>query len=140
MAAFLCETVLQEANGTLSFVRVVDRFFRARPTAQIQPQPIQVTLVTGFKGGNVPTGSYKLKLRVFKPDASAPFIEMENDTFFQGPPDTGVTVGTPLLLGADEEGLYWIDVIFVDRMITRVPFRVIFVAAPSIQTPPKPGA
>ncbi len=141
MAALLCERVLQEVDTVLSFIRIVDRFLRPRPSAQIPSQPpIQVTLVTAFKGGGVPTGTYKIKVRVFKPEATTPFIEVENDAFFQGPPDMGVTIGTPLLLAGDEEGLYWIDVFFMDQLATRVPFRVIFVTVPSIQMPPQTGA
>lgn len=140
MAAFICEKVMQEMDSVLSFIRVVDRFVRLRPTAQIPPQPIQAILVTGFKGGDVPTGSYKITVRAFKPGATAPFMEVANDAFFPGTPDTGVTIGTPLLLVADEEGLWWVDVLFMEQIITRVPFRIILSAAPSIQMSPMTGA
>ncbi len=135
-AAFLCERVMQEVDGVLSFIRVVDKFTRPRPSPQIPPQPVQATLVTALKGGSVPTGNYKIKSRLFKPDANVALIETENDAFFPGIPEAGVTIGTPLLFLADEEGLYWVDVIFMEQVVSRVPFRVIFATVQTIPPPP----
>lgn len=140
MAAFLCEKVLQEQGGVLSFIRVVDRFVRPKSTAQIPPQPVQVTLVVAFKGGGVATGNVKVKIRLFKPNALSPFVEMENDVFFEGGQDRGINILAPFLILADEEGLYWIDVVFEGRLVTRIPFRVILVAAPLVQRQNPPGA
>jgi hypothetical protein len=95
-------------------------------------------LIVSFKGGDVPTGSYKIKIRALKP-GEIPFMEVENDVFFQGVPDVGVTIGTPILFIPEEEGLYWIDVLFMEQQVTRVPFRVIFAGAPSIQMSPQAG-
>jgi hypothetical protein len=140
MAAFLCDRVLQEKDGVLSFIRVVDRFVRPRPTAQIPPQPVQVTLVIAFKGGGIGPGNFKIKLRLFKPNTSSPLVQMENEAFFEGGQEVGVNVVAPFLILADEEGLYWIDVLFEDRLVTRIPFRVIFAAVPTVQQQPPAGA
>jgi hypothetical protein len=68
-------------------------------------------------------------------------VEIENPAFFEGGPDQGANIVAPLLVIADEEGLWWIDVLFEDRLITRVPFRVIFATAPMpiVQPPHLPG-
>jgi hypothetical protein len=139
-AAFLCERVMQEVDSVLSFIRVVDKFTRPRPSQQIPPQPVQVTLVTALKGGAVPTGNYKIKSRLYKPDATVPLIEAENDAFFPGLPEAGVTIETPLLFLADEEGLYWVDVMFMEQLITRVPFRVIFATVQTTPIQQRPGS
>src|ERR1039458_906350 len=139
-AAFLCDRVLQEANGVLSFIRVIDRFTRPKPGPQLPPQPIQVMMVISLKSGGVSTGNYKLKIRVFKPNAQSPVVEMENDAFFEGGQERGVTIMTPFLILPDEEGLFWIDVLFENNRITRMPFRVIFATAPSVQGPVQPPA
>jgi hypothetical protein len=96
-------------------------------------------LVAGLKGG-VPTGNYKVKFRGFKPNTSSPFVEMEQDAFFEGTEDHGVTLGVPFLMLADEEGLYRIEVSFEGRVLTQITFRVILVAAPLMQQPPRSGA
>jgi hypothetical protein len=139
-AALLCEQVLQERDGVLSFIRIVDRFVRPRPTAQIPPQTIHLHLAIMLKSGGVPTGNYQVKIRIFKPDATTPAMEISNDAFFEGGEDRGVNIVSPLILLADEEGVYSIEVRFMDKLITRVPFRVILVASPVVPIqPPTPG-
>ena len=56
----------------------------------------------------------------------------------EGGQDQGVVIANPLFLIADEEGLYWIDVLFEDSLITRVPLRVIFAALQTMQLPHPP--
>jgi hypothetical protein len=139
-AAMLCDRVLQEKDGVLSLIRMVDRFVRPRPTPQIPPQPIQVNLVISLKAGGVTTGSYKIKLRVFKPNTTAPAAEMEPEAFFEGGEDRGVNIVVPFLMLAEEDGVYWIDVLFENQLLTKIPFRVILVANPTQPSKPQPGA
>lgn len=134
-AAFLCQTVLQEVNGVLSYIRIVDRFTRPQPGPASPAQPISVTLVIRLKKGGVPTGNYPIKLRVFKPDTQTHSVEMENRAFLDGDQDRGVNILMPFVIIPDEEGVFWIDVMFQEQRVTRIPFRVIFATAPSIQGP-----
>jgi hypothetical protein len=139
-AAFLCEKVLQEKDGVLTFVRLVDRFTRAKPDPQIPPlaRQIQVSLVIAFKSGGFGPSKYLLKIRLYLSEApNRILIEAENEMFFEGSPDQGVNSVFPFVLVPEEEGLYWIDVIELDRVITRVPFRVLF-AAVQMPQPPRP--
>ena len=138
-ATFLCDRVLQEGNGVLSFIRIVDRFVRPRPTEQIPPQPIQVNLAIIFKGGGLPPGNYLVKIRVFKPSTSSPAVEMGNDVFFDGGQDRGMNIVIPFMLLAEEDGLYWIEILFAERLFTRIPFRVILAAAQAIPVRPSPA-
>src|ERR1700722_10341057 len=131
MAAFLCEKVLQEVDGVLSFVRVVDRFLRPKPTAMIQPQPIQAMLVIGFKAGGIGAGRYGIKLRIYKPSApSTMMAEISRDAFFEAGEDRGVNVVVPLVILGDEEGVFWIEVLFEDMVLTRTTLRVMFATMP----------
>jgi hypothetical protein len=144
LAAFLCEKVLREPDGVFSFIRVVDRFIRPKPSAipaGAQVLPIQVMLVASFKSGGIPAGNYKIKIRAHRPDPAAPLLmEMDHELFVEGGPDHGLAVINPVVMNLDEEGLYWIDVLFEDQMATRIPFRVIFASTPGMQKPPKsPG-
>ena len=115
-AAFLCEKVLREGDGVLSFIRVVDRFIRPRPSSLppgAQVLPIQVMLVTSFKSGGLPTGSYKIRTRLHRPNsATTPLLENENDVFIEGGEDQGFAVANPIIMNPEEEGLFWIDVLF----------------------------
>lgn len=138
MAAFVCEKVLQEGDGVLSFIRVVDRFTSPRPTAQIQPQVIQVMLVIAFKAGGLPTGTYNITIRLYKPSApSTPASVISREAFIEAGEDRGINLVSPLVLLADEEGVFWIEVLFQEAVITRAPLRVIFATVPPIQVTPR---
>jgi hypothetical protein len=65
-------------------------------------------------------------------------IDVENDVFVEGGLDRGFAIASPLVLNLDTEGLYWFDVFFEGRMVTRVPLRVLLVSMPSVGTPPPP--
>jgi hypothetical protein len=135
-AAYLCEKVLIEQDGVASFIRVIDRFMRPRKGALpfgTQVMPIQVMLVVVFKAGDLPTGTYKVKITINPPDPNAPpLMKMENDVFVEGGPDRGFAIINPVVMSLDDEGLYWIDVWFEDKKATRVPFRVVLVSPPSL--------
>lgn len=143
-AAFLCEKVLREPDGVFSFIRVVDRFIRPKPSvvpAGAQVLPIQVMLVASFKSGGLPTGNYKIKIRINRPDPVAPpLMEMENELFVEGGQDHGFALINPVVMSLDAEGLYWIDVFFEGGMVTRIPFRVLLVSTPGTPAPPQTGA
>jgi hypothetical protein len=134
-AAVLCERILQEKDDVLTIIRVVDRFVRPTPGPDVPPQAqlIQVMLVVSIKPGGIGTGKYKVQLRMYKPNAQTHSGQIENDVFFPGGQDQGVNIVNPMLFVADEEGLYWIDVLFEGRVLTRVPFRVLFATVPAIQ-------
>jgi hypothetical protein len=133
-AAFLCEKVLVERDGIASFIRVTDRFMRPKKGALpfgTQVMPIQVMLVVIFKAGGLPTGTYKVRIRVNRPDPNAPpLMQIDHEVFSESGPDRGFAVITPLFMNLDDEGLYWIDVSFVDQKVTRIPFRVVLVSPP----------
>jgi hypothetical protein len=129
-AAFLCERILQERDGVPSFIRVVDRFLvpvigKLPPgIQQMQPPVLQVILVISLKAGSLGAGKYNIRIKLNKPDGS----EMQDNThsvFFNGSDDNGVLLGSPTLIVAPDEGLYWFDVYFEDALMTRIPMRVI---------------
>lgn len=95
-------------------------------------------VVAAFKAGGIGTGKFRIKFRIYKPNSETPMGEMENEAFFEGGKDQGVTVANPLVFIPDEEGLYWVDVLFEDRLITRIPLRVIFAAVQMIPLPQQP--
>lgn len=92
-----------------------------------------MTLVIILKKGGVPTGNYPMKIRIFKPDTTEPVMEMENSAFFDGDQDRGLNILSPFMMLADEEGVFWIDVLFQNQRLTRIPFRVILATVPSVQ-------
>jgi len=49
--AVLCERVLEEKDGVLSLIRIVERFNIAGPSASMQPTVVSPMLVIGLKAG-----------------------------------------------------------------------------------------
>lgn len=124
-AAFLCEKVLQEPDNVQSAIRIVDTFF---VPANLPNDATPVVLITGIvslKSGGM-TGSHHVKLVLentkairspIGPEAGWPVVFSED-------PADGFTVTFTLPLGVKHFGLIWIDVIFDDEVLTRIPIKL----------------
>ena len=126
--AVLCERVLEEKDGVLSLIRIVDRITNAAtgPDApdEMPPAPINLTAVLSFKSGKA-RGSYTVKLRPEDPSGTQlPALDMP--IHFEGEGDRGSNLVVNFNFVAEMAGLYWIDVLFEDDLITRMPLRVIY--------------
>jgi len=132
-AAFLCEKVLREGDNVLSFIRVVERFtvpkFSLPPGVQLPPGAvpavIQFNLVVVLKSGDLGGGKFGMRVALMKPDGSQASSQ-PMDLFFNGADDNGVAVVSPVTIPTPEEGLHWFDVYFEERLITRIPLRVLY--------------
>jgi hypothetical protein len=141
-AALLCEKVLQERDGVLSFIRVVDRFTLMTVSAGATlPEPLPAPTVTFNIAIVLKSGLYKgtapIKFVVHSP-AQQKIGESTIDVFFEGD-DRGVNLVSPQQMQIAEDGIYWIDVFCADALLTRVPFRVIIqrVMQGSVQAGPE---
>jgi len=138
-AAFLCEKVLVERDGVISFIRVVDRFtipvFENLPPGVQVPAPvIQVTIAVALKAGSIGTGKFKVTVRGQKPDGSR-LPDNNQQVFFQGGEDTGALLAFQVGFASPDEGLWWFDVYFESALLTRIPMRVLHQLAAPIQMP-----
>ena len=112
--AVLCEKVLQEKDGVLSLVRIVDRFTVRGTQKEMPPSPFQITLVVTFKSGSA-SGKHYIKVRLQKPSGGF-MLEEESPVLFEGD-DRGAGIVSQMGLILEEEGLYWIDVLFEDYVV-----------------------
>lgn len=129
VAAF-CEKVLEEKDGVLSLIRVVDRITHtvAGPAApsDMQPFPYQLMLVLTLKTGQA-RGGYDLKIVRELPsgvreESEAPSLRM----YFEGEGDRGQNLIFQMQLIFEQEGLYWFDVFLDEQLLTRLPLRVVY--------------
>ena len=132
--AFLCERVLQEKDNVPSFIRVAERFTVAGPMPEMPPAAIQTNIVVSMKAGSLGSGSYRVKVRVMKPDGDS-FMENEVPIFFEGGEDQGPLIVMPTIFNVKEQGLYWIDVLFEGALMSRIPFRVLYQRIGQISMP-----
>ena len=138
-AAFFAETVLQEPNGVVSAIRIVDQQTQLAVGADVAdempPLVATMTIFISVKPGET-RGRYSLRIAPEAPSGQK-MPELTLPVNFAGEPDRGVQFVLPTQLQLSEEGLYWFDVIWVDgrgnaeRLLTRMPLRVVYQPQPN---------
>ncbi len=132
--AVLCEKALQEQDGVLSVIRVIDRLTQSATGTELPEQmpPFladNLTMVVCLKADQA-RGRYGIKIR---PEAPGGFQlpAMEQGIQLAGGA-TGVNLVMPLILPIGQDGVYWFDVFLTgpapqeDRLLTRVPLEVLY--------------
>jgi len=129
--AALCERALQEADGTLSLIRLIDRVQInlaattapgvAMPTIPAAPA-IPLTFAVALKSGDF-SGSQMLLVRIETPSGFK-VPDYRQKVTFEGE-DRGATIVIPMQFPAQDEGVYWFVVELGDVVMTRVPLRII---------------
>ena len=126
-AAVLCEKVLQEKDGVLSAIRLVDRIiFTAsgtQPPGQMPKVNIVITALIIFKSGDA-RGSRTVKVRAIMPSGRV-LPDTLLPMFLEGD-DRGASLIANIILEASEEGLYWFEVSCNDEFVTRIPLRLVY--------------
>jgi hypothetical protein len=125
--ALFCEKVLEDKEGVLSLIRVVDRVNRfamgPASTGQMEPFDYQLMLVIALKPGEA-TGSATLEIGMQSPDGlthPGPQVSV----LFEGP-DRGVAAVLPTQFRFDQVGLYWFNVRCDGDLLSRIPLRVVY--------------
>lgn len=126
-AAFFCEKVLQESDGVISAIRIVDRIIQAAigsgTPETMPPTPVNLTLVVTLKSGDA-RGRQHVAVTVEAPSGirtplTAGSVLLEGD-------DRGANFIVQMAWVAQQEGLYWFDVAADGLILTRVPLRVLY--------------
>lgn len=122
--AVFCERVLQEADGVVSLIRVVDRFLVRGPTPEMGSHILHFNIVVLFKSGFL-RGKQKLHIRPLSPSRKdMPGIEVP--VLFEGDEDRGNGTIAQMEFVVSEEGVHWFDVYLNDELVTRMPLRVLY--------------
>jgi hypothetical protein len=129
VSALLNERTIQEADGVLTLVRVVDKV-TATPGSWTEPQAsempaflVSLYLTIILKAGRA-RGDYVLAVRPEDP-TGAVLPASENSITFAGTDDgAGANVIINMNLGIQHVGLYWFNVLLDDQLLTRVPLRI----------------
>ncbi len=122
--AAICAAPLQEANGTLSLIRIVDRIPLQGFTDEMVPQPLQQFAIVVILKSGAMRGKYHMKIVPETPRGE----RLEGPVMgvlFEGD-ERGVLAMLPVPLIAKEEGLYWFDIFIEQDLLTRIPLRVMY--------------
>lgn len=125
MATF-CERVLMEQDGVASVIRVIDRLIANAPVGAPAEIPegvvLSATLAIFFKADDA-HGRFPVTLRPQQP-SGVYLPDQTYDVTFEGD-ERGVNLVINLGIPA-MEGLYWFDVMVSERLLTRVPLRIMY--------------
>jgi hypothetical protein len=134
-AAFLCQNVLQEKDGSLSAIRIMDRATIHLPSEGL-PEGMKPAMdikgLIAFKSGDA-TGDFNLTILVRRPNGTVDGPVVTYPFKLQGG-DHGQNIILQIGLGVDEEGLYWFDVRLNDETVTEIPLNVEISKQPQLQT------
>jgi hypothetical protein len=126
-AALLCDRVLQESDGTISIIRILDRYtltnIGPQAPAQMPPLPLAMTLFLSFKSG-IARGTFRVKVTITTPSNIEDSLG-QMSMLCEGE-DRGNNIITSLRLNFTESGLYWINVYLEEQLVTRIPLRLIY--------------
>lgn len=143
VAASFCDKVLQEADGVLSLIRLVDRWNIVGPTATMSPTVIQGTLVVLFKSGIART-SAQLTVTPISP-GNARLQPIVAPLLFEGDDERGAGIVLPIGFPVQEPGLYWFEVALAvtggePEIMTFIPMRIVYLQTGSMTPPAFPSA
>ena len=121
--ASFCQIALKEGNQRLSLIRIVDRITINGQTPEMQPTSIQTTLVVILKSDFM-RGPATVGIRPVTPSGGELPV-VETNVLFEGD-DRGIQLIIPVAVTAQEQGLYWFEVLVDGEIFTRVPLRVMY--------------
>jgi hypothetical protein len=126
--ALICERVLQEQDGALSAIRIIDRvwFVADADGTPLQPQQ-PITLLLSWKSGDA-RGRYSVRVVLEKPSGEQVPV-LQAPIHLEGE-ERGANMVLNTALEADQEGVYWYDVYFEEDRVTRIPLRATYQPAP----------
>jgi hypothetical protein len=125
-AAVLCEKVLNERDGVLSVIRMIDRITITAHGDAVREMPagiVNLNLYVMFKSGDA-RGAYQIGVRTVSP--SGPVVSTVQFPMLMEGEDRGAALVAQITLEVREEGVYWFEVLLEDTLITRVPLRVLW--------------
>lgn len=127
VAALLCERVLQEKDETISVIRMVDRIVvtvnALGSPETIPPTPVNLNALISLKSGSA-RGRGTVKWRVETP-SGLKLPDQLLPVLFEGD-DRGLNLIVALNLVVDQEGVYWFHVLLEEKLLTRIPLRILY--------------
>jgi hypothetical protein len=123
--AALCERVLQEKDGALSLIRIIDRLtITVEGTdvpKELPPGNFAFTAVMSWING---LGNYEAKIHVDFPDADS--FDSPTIPFYLDSLDKIQNVIIRLVIPLKRQGIYWFNFMLGDEVKSKLPLRVIY--------------
>ncbi len=134
-AAMFCEKVLVEKDEVVSVMRMIDNM-QYRLEGPGLPENVKAALnvqaLISLKAGPV-EGEHTVSLVLEKPTGERKEVFSTTLKFLT--PDQGQNLIASMTIGVDEDGLFWMDVLFDGEVLTRTPLKITRQETPASQAP-----
>jgi hypothetical protein len=122
--ATLCEQILEEKDGVVSAIRVVDTYYveppKDLPAGKVAGIPLKMLL--SLKSGDL-TGSHEIRVVLRAPNGKS--IEFHRQQIAFKGEEQGVNLKIRFAMPAKDFGLYWFDVMSGDDVLTSIPLKLV---------------
>jgi hypothetical protein len=137
-SAVFCEKALQEKDGVISAIRIIDRFIisvgEGAPEL-MPPMTVGIVLLIIFKSGDA-SGKHELKIRPISPSGKELISFTFPFTLAGGERSANIIIN--YTLKAEEAGLYWFDVMIGDKFFTKMSMNLVYERTQAISTTSSP--
>jgi hypothetical protein len=132
--AVFCDRAIQERDGTVSIIRIIDTITTTISVETTGGQslpplhgaiPTNVHCIVGLKAGTA-RGRHTLKLVGVSPSGKSAGEFVETPILFPEKNEAGVQVIGNVLILATEPGTYWFSVLLDEVPLTRMPLRIAY--------------
>ena len=124
--AVFCENVLEDKNGVLSIIRIIDRINLSagvEAPEEMPTFPLNLKAVVSVKSGFL-KGKYLIRVKAIAPSGNElPVVDLP--VLLEGD-DRGTNLVLNISILVKEEGLYWFDVLIEELLLTRMPLRILY--------------
>jgi len=121
-----CEKVLQEKDGVLSLIRIIDKFVLTitgkEPPNELPPEVAPLTIVMGWAGG---LGSHEASFSITRPDGTTQ-KSPQTWSFHLDALHRGHSIILSVPVEVTKAGVYWIEFILNGEVKGRTPFQVVY--------------
>jgi hypothetical protein len=122
----ICERVLEEKDGVLSLIRMVDRFTITitgkEPPEKLPPLLRPLTIIMSWVGG---LGSHEAAFNIISPSGETQ-RSPQSWSFTLNAINQGHNIIVTLPVSMAKEGVYWVEFILNDQVKSRIPFQVLY--------------
>jgi hypothetical protein len=135
ITAAFCDEALQERDGTISLIRVIDKLTASVPAEQIPPVTVNLAFVLLLRAGSAAGRGFTARLGIERPGGEI-FGGIEAPVIFSDAPNSPANLIVKLQLQITSPGLHWMAVLLDDEPLARTPLMVEFEAVtPGPQDP-----
>lgn len=118
--AVLCQRVDVQPDGTVDLVGIVESQYLDSPFLdQTDPVKVHLNVVIALRAGAL-RGEHPLAVRLCHPDGTPGMMLSRLIIFSDKRPSVRLLI--PLKLDIEQLGIHWIDVLFEQRLITRISY------------------